>query len=271
MGSVVIPAHNEAAVIRRTLEPLGGLAASGRIDLVVAANGCDDATVAVAREVGAARVLEIEGASKVAALNAADAATDRFPRMYLDADIEIRPESVVDVLRALEEGPEIAARPPFVYDTVGASWPVRAYFRARVRLPSNSRALWGAGCYALSRAARDRFGAFPALIADDLFVDSLFGASEKRVVLTTPVVVRAPRTSAALRAVLRRTYSGNAEFDRQPVGRAQPTSNAVDLVRSARSPAALVDACVYAGFVVLARLQARRPASGWGRDHSTRS
>ena len=275
MGSVVVPAHNEASVIRRTLEPLGALALSDRIDLIVAANGCSDATVEVARGVPGVRVLDLPEASKVAALNAAEAATDRFPRMYLDADIEIHPDAVIAVLRALDDGPELAARPPFVYDTVGASWLVRSYFRARMRLPSNTQALWGAGCYALSRAARERFGEFPPLIADDLFVDWLFHASEKRVVPTTPVVVRTPRTAAALRSVLRRTYSGNAQLEQQPATVADlvpaRTSNARDLTASVRSLSTFTDACVYLAFVVLARVHARRPTSGWSRDHSTRS
>lgn len=274
MGSVVVPAHDEASVIRRTLQPLVSLTASNRIDLVVAANGCKDATAEVARAIDGVRVLELPTASKVDALNAADSATHSFPRMYLDADIEIQPDAVIAVLNALEVGPEPAARPPFVYDTTGASWLVRAYFRARMRLPSNTRALWGAGCYALSRAGRDRFGAFPDLIADDLFVDSLFGDHEKRVVATSPVVVRAPRTAAALRAVLRRTYAGNAQLERRLRGaasaRASTTSNARDLVASVRSPATFADACVYLVLVLLARVDARRPSSVWGRDHSSR-
>lgn len=274
MGSVVVPAHNEASVILRTLEPLGPLAVAGRIDLIVAANGCSDATVAIARGVVGVRVLNLPEASKVSAISAAEAVTNRFPRMYLDADIEIEPAALVAVFSALDAGPELAARPPFIYDTVGASWPVRAYIRARMRLPSNTEALWGAGCYSLSRTARERFGEFPPLIADDYFVDSLFDASEKRVVPTTPVVVRAPRTAAAMRAVLRRTYSGNTQLQRHlaDVGGAEPsrTNNARDLMKSVRSMSSLADACVYLAFVLVGRVHMRRRTSVWSRDQSTR-
>lgn len=274
MGSVIVPAHNESTVIRRTLEPLAHLARSGRIDLVVAANGCTDDTAEVARSIPGTRVLDLEEASKVGALNAADACTDRFPRMYLDADIEMQPSALLAVLECLETEDALAARPPFVYNTDGATWVVRAYFRARMRLPSNRSAMWGAGCYALSKAGRSRFGDFPSLIADDLYVDSLFDASEKRVVETGPVVVRAPRAAAALRAVLRRTYAGNAQMDghvRAVGGQPVQTSNARDLVGSVRSLSTLFDAGVYAGFVLFARLEARHNHHHWSRDDSSRS
>jgi glycosyltransferase involved in cell wall biosynthesis len=273
-GSVVIPAHNEEAVIQRTLAPLAALAAAGTVDVVVAANGCTDDTVARARRVPGVRVLDLAEASKVAALNAADAATDQFPRIYLDADVVATPESVVAVLDALAAGPELAARPPFVYDVDGARSLVRAYYRARLRLPANTTALWGAGCYAMSRAGRSRFGQFPGLVADDYFVDTLFDPHEKRVVDVEPVVVRTPRTSRALGRVLRRTYGGNAELHRfaRAGGHRAPVAsgNLRALLRSVRSPAGLGDATVYAAF----SLAGRSPAGGratWHRDESSRS
>ena len=133
------------------------------------------------------------------------------------------------VLDALAAGPELAARPPFVYDVDGARSLVRAYYRARLRLPANTTALWGAGCYAMSRAGRSRFGHFPGLVADDYFVDTLFDPHEKRVVDVEPVVVRSPRTSRALGRVLRRTYGGNAELPplrarRGPTGPRSPAA-----------------------------------------------
>ena len=87
LGSIVIPAHDEGRVIERTLAPLVPLAHSGAVEVVVAANGCSDDTVARARQVPGVRVLNLAEASKVAALNAADATTDAFPRIYLDADV----------------------------------------------------------------------------------------------------------------------------------------------------------------------------------------
>lgn len=274
-GAVVIPAHNEGAVIQRTLTPLAALAAGEEIDVVVAANGCTDDTVARARQVPGVRVLDLAEPSKVGALNAADSATDRFPRIYLDADIVASPGAVAAVLEALTKGPELAARPPFVYDLAGARPLVRAYYRARLRLPANTSALWGAGCYAMSRSGRARFGQFPGLVADDYFVDTLFAPHEKRVVDAEPVVVRVPRTSQALGRVLRRTYGGNAELHAlaRAAGREAPASsgNSRALMRSVRSPATLYDATVYAGFSLAGRSSVTGRTSPWHRDDSSRT
>lgn len=275
-GSIIIPAHDEASVILQTLEPLAELAAGEEIDVVVVANGCSDRTAELARTISGVHVLDLPEASKVAALNAAESVTDRFPRVYLDADIVAPAASVLAVLETLEGGAALAARPPFVYDTQGASWLVRAYYRARTRLPANNRALWGAGCYALSEQGRARFGSFPDLISDDYFVDSLFEESEKQVVPAAPVVVRTPRNVEALHRVLSRTYTGNTQLEdhvRAAGGDALPGSgNVRQLARTCgTSPAALRDAAVYVAFAVAGRWIPTRRRSAWHRDDSTRT
>jgi len=272
-GAVIIPAHNEEAVIRSTLAPLQPIAAAGQIELVVAVNGSTDRTAAYAGAFSGVRVLDLERPSKIAALNAADAEVGSGPRLYLDADITITPGAVRDVLAVLRHGERSAARPPFRYDTTGATWPVRAYYRARERLPSIRRHLWGAGVYGLSEAGRSRFGPFPEILADDLYVDSLFSADEKLVVDTDPVIVRTPRTTAGLLAVLRRTYHGNrgiaSEFSHL-AGRQQSSSQTFsELLSSVGGPADLADAAVYAGLAIAARLQSRQPTR-WERDETSR-
>lgn len=287
-GSVVLPAHNEERVIVRTLAPLSGLAGDGRLEVVVAANGCTDATVARARAVPGTVVLDLAEPSKVAALNAADAVASRWPRLYLDADIEITPRAVADVLAVLAAGGVAAARPPFRYDTTGASRVVRAFYRARGRLPGTSAHLWGAGVYGVSRAGHDAFATFPALVADDLFVDRVFAPSEKTVVDTDPVVVRTPRDLSSLLAVLRRTTAGNRELASYAAPVPQPSRSAGSarsarsaapapgtqgrtvrqLLASATSPARLLDACVYAALVTAARVPTG--TVGWARDESSR-
>lgn len=275
-GSIIIPAHDEESVLLGALAPLTDLASEGSVDVVVAANGCRDRTAEVAASVPGVQVVDLPEASKVAALNAAESVTDRFPRIYLDADVVAPTESVLAVLRTLERGDALAARPPFVYDTKGASAPVRAYYRARTSLPANGRALWGAGFYALSREGRARFGRFPELISDDAFVDSCFEESEKLIVDSPPVVVRTPRTTGTLHRVLRRTYAGNAqlaEYARTTRTPAPPaTGNARELVRVSRSSwAASRDAAVYTAFSVAGRWVPAPGGGHWQRDGSSRA
>jgi exopolysaccharide biosynthesis WecB/TagA/CpsF family protein len=267
-GAVLIPAHNEEAVLGRTLARLAPYAAAGRIEVIVACNACDDNTAGVARSFPGVTVLEIAEASKTAALNEADRVATTWPRLYLDADIEIQPAALSTVFSALGSAGALAARPEFNYDSRQAHWLVRSYYRARYRMPSQREHLWGAGVYGLSRQGRNRFSAFPHLTADDLFVDSLFTAGEKTILHTSPVMVRTPRTVKDLENILRRTYRGNAEQLQAGDGAARSR----ELLRTVKGPASAADAAIYAAFALRGRLLAARKAPArWERDNSSRT
>lgn len=273
-GSIIIPAHNEASVMTATLTALAPII--GSVEIVVVCNGCTDDTASVARRVAGVRVLELATPSKTAALNAGDQAASRWPRLYLDADIEISPVAVRILFERLGRGDILAARPASRSDLTGATWPVRAFSRARLRMPETNRSLWGAGAYAVTEAGHDRFGSFPDVTADDLFVDLQFAAGEKTVAVTPPVRVRTPRNTASLIAVLRRTYRGQAEI-RRSAGLVRHPEGAQTTGRTARGifagvsgPLSLVDAIVCAGLTGWARLGARRAGTRWERDESTR-
>lgn len=265
--SVIIPAHDEAAVIARTLAPLAAGAAAGTLDVIVSCNGCTDDTAEIAQGFEGVRVIDSEVASKSAALNAADAIARHWPRIYLDADITITPEAIIDVAAALDMG-ALAARPASVVDDAKSDRWVRAYNRARYRMPSMSAALWGAGVYALSQEGHERLGSFPEATADDLVVDRLFTPAEKVIVPTSPVIVTAPRTRADLEGVLRRAQRGPAELG-VDTGR----SSGRELLRTIGGVPSLRDALVYAVLAARARLARRASSSdaGWERDESSRS
>lgn len=263
-GTVIIPAHNEGLTIGRILSALGPLVAED-LDIIVAANGCADDTVAVARSTPGVVVLDLAEPSKTKALNAADATATRSPRLYVDADVEITPKAVNDTLAVLTHGVFLAARPTYQWHLDGVAWLVRAYYRARSRVPSAHTALWGAGVYGLSAEGRARFAEFPDVVADDLYVDQLFDATEKHVVDTDPVVVRVPRTTHELLKILRRQARGSRELH------SGTTSNtARELLLSVRGPSSLLDAATYAGFALLSRWP-RRAVAGWERDDSSRA
>jgi glycosyltransferase involved in cell wall biosynthesis len=276
LGSVVIPAHNEAAVIRRCLDSLLAGFSPGELDVVVACNGCADDTARLARSVEyPVRVLELAEASKPAALRAAEELVTAFPRLYLDADIVLPAVSARQVLERLCSGPALAARPPVTYDARGSAPLVRSYYRARARVPAVMGCLWGAGVYGLSRAGRARFGRYPDVIADDLFVDQHFRRSEIEIVTSPPVVVSVPRRTADLLRILRRTYQGNRENRGLPYVSPAPATAPTTLhglVRlSSAGPASAADAAAYLGLATLARLTlAVASPSRWERDDSSR-
>lgn len=139
-GAVIIPAHNEERVIARTLDGLLPLLSSPEVDVIVVCNGCTDGTAEVARRYAGVTVLETPVGSKPAAMNLGDAATERWPRLYLDADIEVEASAVEAVFRELSRpGAPLASRPSSIVDTRGAMFPVRSYYRARARIPELPR------------------------------------------------------------------------------------------------------------------------------------
>ncbi|HYN33116.1 MAG TPA: glycosyltransferase family 2 protein [Ilumatobacteraceae bacterium] len=273
-GAVIVPAYDEAAVIRRTLAPLSQLAVDGLIELVVVCNGCTDDTADLARSVPGARVLELEQGSKPGALNAGDAAATLWPRLYLDADIQISAAAVLAVLERLDSGDVLVARPDSRYDFEGATALVRGYYRARQRVPQHKLAMWGAGAYGLSEAGHQRFGQFPTVTDDDLYVDTRFGADEKAVVAVEPSVVKTPTDTKNLLAILRRGHRGDTELVAQghrPAALGNTgVGTAVAVLRTIRGPFSAVDAAVYLGLALASRRRSRGP-SRWERDESSRS
>lgn len=282
-GTVIIPAHNEAAVIGRTLTSLRPVVDTGIVEVIVACNGCTDSTADIARGFPGVTVLEVGTASKISALNEADATATAWPRLYLDADIPISPTSLRLVFERLGRGDVFAARPAYRYDDAHASWPVRSFYRARRRLPSTNEALWGAGAYGLTELGHGRFGLFPTLTADDLFVDQQFAQVEKVVLHTPPVAVSTPRSSTSLLAILRRNYRGQTELSRsrstgdvQGVAPFSTTRRTVrELMGSIHGPVSAIDAIIYASYVATARMT-RSGGPGvetttWERDDSSRT
>ncbi|MDT8857320.1 glycosyltransferase [Paracoccaceae bacterium Fryx2] len=187
MLSVIIPASNEEAWIGRCLAAL--LASDpvpGGAEAVVVANGCQDATVEVARGFAAQAaaagwgfaVLDRAQGGKPAALNAGDRAAQGDARAYLDADVVVGPGLAAQLALAL-------ARPEAAYATGRAVIPrpasrvSRAYARFWQRLPFAQGAAPGHGLYAVNAAGRARWGAFPPVISDDTFVRLHFRPMER--------------------------------------------------------------------------------------------
>src|SRR3954452_8210976 len=119
-ASIVIPAHDEAAVIGRLLTALTTGAEPGELAIVVACNGCTDDTAAIAATFPGVTVVDLPEPSKTAALNAGDdAAGDVFPRLYVDADILVDLAAVRAVADVLDTDVPRAAAPRYVPLTAG--------------------------------------------------------------------------------------------------------------------------------------------------------
>ncbi|MFI1995216.1 glycosyltransferase [Actinoplanes sp. NPDC020271] len=274
MTSVVIAAHNEAAVIGRCLDTLLADAAPGEFDVTVVANGCTDDTVRVARDRGV-RVIDLPEPGKAGALNAGDEVAVGFPRIYLDADINLTTSGLRDLVAACASSPAATARREL--DVTGRPIPVRAYFSVHRHLPALRTGLFGRGVIALSADGRARFERFPDMVADDLFVDSLFTLDEKQHVDTVVSVVATPLRTRELVRRLIRIRAGNAAMraaaargeikaDVRAAGRSSWLKDVV-LRRPWLAPAAVG----YVGITAYAAFQAKRRTDvDWGHDASSR-
>jgi glycosyltransferase involved in cell wall biosynthesis len=282
--TVVVPAHNEARVIGRLLGqlapvvPPSGTAGPDELDVIVVANGCTDDTAEVAASFGPpVRVLSIPVASKREALRAGDEAAKDFPRIYVDADVELAVADIRALGAALSRPGALAGGPQRDLDLAGRPWLVRSYYAVWERLPEVRSGLFGRGVIGLSEAGYTRVADLPPLLADDLVASLAFQPAERVIVPGARVVVHTPRT---FRDLLRRRVRTTMGVSQVEAAEGAPASTARtrprDLLAMARAePRLAPQVVVFLAVAVLARRRAarevrRREYSTWLRDESSR-
>lgn len=184
--SVIIPAHNEAAVIGRCLASVLASDPVPFLQVVVVANGCSDDTARLAQSYNdqfAANgwelsVLDLPEGGKPNALNAGDAAARFGARVYLDADVTLSKTVLPELagLLAVDAPVYASGRLNIVAPDNFAS---RAYARIWRKVPFMAQGVPGCGLFAVNTAGRARWGAFPNIISDDTFVRLHFAADER--------------------------------------------------------------------------------------------
>ncbi|MEM7780759.1 MAG: glycosyltransferase [Pseudomonadota bacterium] len=280
---LVIPAHNEEAVIARCLKTAArGAPSPDSMEIIVAANGCTDRTVEVAQKTAPqALILDLPTGSKTAAINAANHKATLYPRIYLDADVECDFQSLAAIAEALREPSVMAAAPGIQIDLSHGSWFIRTYYAAWMKQPFAKSGKGGAGCYGLSRAALEQVGEFPEIIGDDIWIHTRFSDDVKRVVDTDhegrPVfsIVRPPATAWQQVKVEARRMHGNAIVRRDhpsPYFAKKGQGGLGAVLRSGASPE---EAIVFCGVKALVRIEAklsewRGNSAKWTRDLSSR-
>jgi len=276
--TVIIPAHDEEAVIGRCLDRvLDGLPA-GRAAVLVVANGTTDATLPVAVEAGArhgvhVRTVDLPAPSKIEAVREGlrQAPGDV---VVLDADIELTPAGLLALAAALDRDEPVIAAPTLRVDTARSSWPVRRYYRAWTALPYVTSSMVGSGVFALNAAARERLGELPDVTNDDGWVRRSF-TPDQRVVVPEPFTAHAARTVRALVSRRARIVNGNRALD-ESLGERDAGGNGIgDLLRQVRArQVGPLDALVFLGVTAAARVTAARRRArretGWYADTTSR-
>jgi len=276
--TVIIPAHDEEAVIGRCLDRLLDGLPAGRAAVLVVANGTTDATLPVAVEAGArhgvhVRTVDLPAPSKIEAVREGlrQAPGDV---VVLDADIELTPAGLLALTAALDRDEPVIAAPTLRVDTARSSWPVRRYYRAWTALPYVTSSMVGSGVFALNAAARERLGELPDVTNDDGWVRRSF-TPDQRVVVPEPFTAHAARTVRALVSRRARIVNGNRALD-ESLGERDAGGNGIgDLLRQVRARrVGPLDALVFLGVTAAARVTAARRRArretGWYADTTSR-
>lgn len=276
-GSVIIPAHNEEASIGLCLSSLLSTARAGEFEVIVVCNGCSDGTANAARAFGSVvRIIEIEVGSKILALNLGNKAARYFPRLYLDADLELSTEAARCLLSATSDNSCYAAIGRMQTDVAQAPWLLRQYYAVWSRQAYMRNGKFG-GAYALSEAGSRHVGILPPVINDDEYVRRRIPEGKVRLMPGCSFRAQMPRTLRDLMAVRTRVHRGNRQLAllARTSGPASPPKPQQKCIRSLlatvwRRPDLWAGLVTYVAVNAVSKLRARGQGSGWGRDESTR-
>ncbi|WP_020394956.1 glycosyltransferase [Thiolinea disciformis] len=211
MATIIVPAHNEATVIRKCLDSLKKQA--GVDCIIVACNGCTDNTAAIVQQEYPDLIcLDIATPSKVNALNEAEKYIVSWPVFYIDADTQLSENAIQIITRAMQIGPLLLAAPEPVIDTSQSSWWVKQYYRIWLSLPYIQAGVVATCSFVIAEQGRKRFTEFPPVINDDGFVRCQFSPHERGNVSGAKVYINAPRTLASLIKIKTRARLGNMQL-----------------------------------------------------------
>lgn len=271
--TVVIPAHDEAALIERAVRAVS----HPSIDVVVVANGCADDTAERSRNAGA-RTIELVEGSKIGALNAAIREVGVFPVAFVDADVVVSGQTLLTLAERLADAGALVASPRLIVRP-SRSLLVRQYYRVWALTDYRTTGHIGSGVYMLSREGMVRLGVLPDVIADDLYVQRHFAPREKSTPDDVTFEVEAPASLSSLIGRNTRIAAGNRQLaSRYPDLAPPPAASGARalLGRVWRRPRLWGGFFIYT--VVYATVQ-RRAAKlltsqhpiTWTRDETTRS
>ena len=249
------------------------------MDIIVVANGCVDDTAEVAASFGpAVRIMTLPVASKWEALIAGDAAATGFPRIYVDADVEVRAADVRALAAALRQPGVLAAAPPRELVMIGRPWWVRWYYDVWTLLPGVQRGLWGRGVIGVNEAGHRRLVDLPPVQGDDLAMSLMFEPHETVLVPDTRVIMHPPLTFVGLLSRRARCVTGVVQIEHTPGFDASAdrtrVSDLIDIIR--RRPGMLLPVGYFLSMAIFARLRAsparvRGDYQTWLRDESSRT
>ncbi len=212
MATIIVPAHNESAVIKRCLDSL--INQTGVDTLIVACNGCTDDTADIVRNYYPDIIcLDIEKPSKTNAINEAEKKASSFPIFYLDADTTLQANAIRTITQAMDENKQLhLVAPTPVINTSKSSWFVKQYYKIWLQLPYIKAGVIATCSFIVSEEGRKRFSHFPNIINDDRFIHCQFKEHEVSNIKGAEIYIEAPRTLYSLIKIKTRARLGNMQL-----------------------------------------------------------
>lgn len=183
--SIIIPANNEAHWMSACLEAVFASQLLEAAQVIVVANGCTDNTADIARRYQSLAeakgwellVIELTIGDKLHALNVGDHRATGDVRVYLDADVQVSKRVLHQIERALDR--ETPAWASGKMQMAAAGKISRSYGRFWSKVPFMAKSVPGSGLFAVNSAGREKWGEFPNIISDDMFVRLQFKPRER--------------------------------------------------------------------------------------------
>jgi len=270
-ATIIIAAYNESKNIQKTLSHLLTEAVDS-YQILVVCNGCTDDTENLVRSFKNVHCHSLQQASKALAIQYAESLNPGFPRLYLDADIELSSLDARTLFDAANKHLQAALIiPSSKLIDKHSSTLVKRFYRHWYQTPYVQQSGYGAGAYLINKAGRKRFGQWPELIADDAFVRHHFNFDEIHIVTSVHTYVLAPKTIWSLINIKTRSKLGNMEL--KAYLRERP-SNKLISIADTTSSFNWFDSTIYAFVNVVALYRAKwhflLGIKKWHRDNSNR-
>lgn len=270
--SVIIPVHNEEVALAITApQLLAGL--RNEAEVVYVCNGCTDDSAELLRQLNDPRVkiIEMNVASKAAALNEGERGATIFPRFYVDADVAISGYDIMRLAEYLHTHDVDLVSPALAFDMTDCSWIARAANRIWLQLPHGRMSAFQQ-VIGLSQAARARWGRFPDILADDSFMVSRVSEDRRMIVGDIVAEIRPPANFWALVGVRVRILRGLDQLQRLGIERPHAPRQGAEFLRLLIRPRTAFGAMAYIVIGLVARVlfMAGAGTNGWYRDESSR-
>lgn len=273
MASIIVPAHNESAVIERCLDSL--IDQEGVDNIIVACNGCSDNTAELVKQYDVL-CLDIEKPSKTNALNEAEKHVNSYPIFYLDADTVLQSGAIKTICQKLEEKPHLKlVAPTPIINTDQSSWLVKQYYKIWLNLPYIKSGVIATCSFIVTEKGRKQFSHFPDIINDDRFIHCQFKASEISNIAGANIYIEAPRAIYSLIKIKTRARLGNMQLQKLGLCPEPKEKKYASSFTSLLLSKKFIPAVIYYSTATIIRLRSLRQMRSintyrWEKDHSSR-